>query len=126
MHAPPDRPGPEPGPSDAELLTECRIETFRSGGPGGQHQNTTESGVRLVHLPTGLVVIARESRSQHRNRARALERLREALERLHRPVAPRIPTPVPRRERERRLREKHRRSQRKQGRRPPGPEGGEG
>ena len=39
---------------DEALLAECRVETFRSGGPGGQHQNVTESGVRLVHLPTGV------------------------------------------------------------------------
>ena len=67
--------------SDEELLAECRVETFRAGGPGGQHQNTTESGVRLVHLPTGVRVVARDERSQHRNRSLALERLRERLER---------------------------------------------
>jgi len=54
--------------SDEELLAECRVETFRAGGPGGQHQNKTESAVRLTHLPTRIVVTARESRSQHRNR----------------------------------------------------------
>jgi len=54
---------------------DLKIETFRSGGPGGQHQNTTDSGVRVTHLATGLSAISTEERSQHRNRKRALERL---------------------------------------------------
>jgi protein subunit release factor A len=74
---------------DEALLAECRVETFRAGGPGGQHQNTTESGVRLVHLPTGVRVLAREERSQHRNRAVALRRLREKLAELARVDRPR-------------------------------------
>ena len=59
--------------------SELRIETFRAGGPGGQHQNTTDSAVRVTHAPTGITVVSREERSQHRNRARALERLRAQL-----------------------------------------------
>lgn len=55
-------------------------EAFRAGGPGGQHQNKTESAVRAVHRPTGLTVVVRENRSQHRNRAIALERLTALLE----------------------------------------------
>ena len=83
-----DQDGPVPIPdSDDALLAECRVETFAAGGPGGQHQNRTESAVRLVHLPTGIRVVAREERSQHRNRVRALERLRAALVELNtRPV----------------------------------------
>jgi len=57
---------------------ELRIETFRSGGPGGQHQNTTDSGVRITHLPTGVSARSTDERSQHRNRQVALGRL-EAL-----------------------------------------------
>jgi protein subunit release factor A len=98
-------------PDDDSLLAECRVETFRAGGPGGQHQNTTDSGVRLTHLPTGISVTARESRSQHRNRKMALGRLRAALEERARPEKPRIPTKVPKREKRGRLEEKRRRSE---------------
>jgi protein subunit release factor A len=118
---------PDPRPvripdTDEELLAECRVETFRAGGPGGQHQNTTDSGVRLVHLPTGVRVVARQERSQHRNRALALARLRERLERRNRRAPPRVETKVPRREKERRRDEKKKRGQLKQTRRPPDPD----
>ena len=56
-------------------LHEVSFESFRAGGPGGQHQNTTDSAVRARHRPTGLAAVAREMRSQHRNKALALERL---------------------------------------------------
>ena len=51
------------------------FERFRAGGPGGQHQNTTDSAVRATHRPTGLTAVARERRSQHSNKSLALERL---------------------------------------------------
>lgn len=101
------------------LLRECRVDTFRSGGKGGQHQNATDSGVRLTHIPTGTVVTVRESRSQHRNKAIALERLRARLAALAKKKPVRVPTRVPARAREARLREKRRRSERKSRRRPP-------
>jgi len=65
--------------SDAQLLAQCAVDTYRASGPGGQKRNKTSSAVRLRHLPSGLIVIAEESRSQHENRARALRRLRQAL-----------------------------------------------
>jgi hypothetical protein len=65
--------------SDTQLLAQCAVDTYRASGPGGQKRNKTSSAVRLRHEPTGLIVIAEESRSQHENRARALRRLREAL-----------------------------------------------
>ena len=65
--------------SDAQLLAQCAVDTYRASGPGGQKRNKTSSAVRLRHPPSGLIVIAEESRSQHANRARALRRLRQAL-----------------------------------------------
>jgi peptide chain release factor len=55
------------------------FEAFRAGGPGGQHQNKTESAVRAVHLASGLSVVAREERSQHRNKTLALKRIAALL-----------------------------------------------
>jgi protein subunit release factor A len=106
-------------PDDDALLAECRVETFRAGGPGGQHQNKTESGVRLTHLQTGITVTARDSRSQHRNRQIALDRLRAALEERARPEVPRIPTRTPPGEKRRRLEEKRRRAEIKRARKKP-------
>jgi hypothetical protein len=63
--------------TDAQLLAQCAVDTYRASGPGGQKRNKTDSAVRLRHLPSGLIVIAEESRSQHENKARALRRLRE-------------------------------------------------
>ncbi len=65
--------------TDAQLLHQCAVDTYRASGPGGQKRNKTSSAVRLRHLPSGLMVIAEESRSQHENRARALRRIRQAL-----------------------------------------------
>jgi protein subunit release factor A len=115
-----EHPTPIRVPDDDDaLLAECRVETFRSGGPGGQHQNVTESGVRLVHLPTGVRVTARDERSQHQNRALALRRLRAKLEELGREAKPRVPTRVPRVQRQRRREAKRKRGETKRLRRPP-------
>lgn len=65
--------------NDAQLLAQCAVDTYRASGPGGQKRNKTSSAVRLRHLPSGLQVIAEESRSQHQNRARALRRLWQGL-----------------------------------------------
>ena len=74
---------------------EIRYETFTTGGPGGQHANRTASGVKAVHVPTGVTAIAREHRSQYRNRKLALERLLAKLKAQHRPARPRIRTTMP-------------------------------
>ena len=111
---------PPPIPEDdQDLLAECRIQTFRSGGKGGQHQNTTETGVRLIHLPTGIRCESRTERSQRRNRDLALARLRARLEALHQQPGPRIRTRVPRSQKKKRLEEKRRRGHTKKLRRPP-------
>jgi hypothetical protein len=65
--------------TDPQLLAQCEVDTYRASGPGGQKRNKTSSAVRFRHPPSGLIVIAEESRSQHENRARALRRLRQAL-----------------------------------------------
>jgi ribosome-associated protein len=62
---------------DDVLLRECTEEFFIASGPGGQHRNKTESGVRLTHVPSDTTVTATERRSQLQNRGVALERLRE-------------------------------------------------
>jgi hypothetical protein len=74
--------------TDQVLLSDCDVHTFRASGPGGQKRNKTDSAVRIVHRPTGIVAIANESRSQHENRASALKRLRKSLAlRVRRPVS---------------------------------------
>ena len=57
-------------------------DTFRSGGPGGQHQNKTESGIRYTHLPSGIAAESRTERSQHKNDANALALLKAKLYRI--------------------------------------------
>jgi hypothetical protein len=88
------RRGEWAGLSDAALLAQCAVDTYRASGPGGQKRNKTSSAVRLRHAPSGLLVIAEESRSQHENKARALRRLRQALYlRLREELAPDARTP---------------------------------
>ena len=86
--------------------TDLEITFFRASGPGGQHRNTRETGVRIRHVPTGITVTATERRSQPENRRIALERLELALARLRRKRKKRVPTKPSRAARERRLRAK--------------------
>ncbi|MBO0722839.1 MAG: peptide chain release factor-like protein, partial [Blastocatellia bacterium] len=77
-------------PWDRESLErDCDVEFFIAGGPGGQHRNKVETGVRLKHRPTGIVVSATERRSQTANREAAYQRMAERLEDLQRVRKPR-------------------------------------
>lgn len=93
------------------LLAECEVEAYRSSGPGGQKKNKTESSVRVRHLPTGVVRISTESRSQMRNREAALQRVYDTLEARKRKPKPRVATKPSRAAKERRIESKRRTSE---------------
>lgn len=100
----------------AVLEREVEFEAFRASGPGGQHVNRTNSALRLRHPPSGVVVIAEDTPSQHRNRELAFERLIRRLKLLNHVPARRIATRPTRASRERRLEAKRRDSVIKRGR----------
>ena len=93
---------------------DLRIDFFRASGPGGQHRNKSETGVRITHLPSGIVVTATESRSRHLNLRQAMARLEAKLADRNRVVVPRVPTRPGRAAIERRLEQKRRQAARKQ------------
>lgn len=104
-------------------MRDVEITFFRAGGPGGQHRNKTETGVRLLHTPTGITVQATERRSRRQNLDVAFERLKKKLEEYYRPKKKRVATKPTRASKEKRLESKHRRAATKQNRkRPPGGE----
>ncbi len=94
------------------------VTLFKSSGPGGQKKNKTMSGVRIKHLPTGIIVTATEERSQLANRQKALARLHERLAARRRPRKRRTPTAPGRNAVERRIKAKKRRGEIKKGRGP--------
>jgi len=99
--------------SDVELLAECDVETFRAGGRGGQHVNTTESAVRLRHRPSGTTTTSQAERSQHRNKQTALKNLRRKLERISYRAPARVPTRATKASLVRTMKDKSARSQTK-------------
>ena len=92
--------------SDEELLKECKVETFRASGKGGQHVNKTESAVRITHLPTDTVATCQDERSQFQNKRKCLNQLRRKLEALNVRPLKRVPTRQPRTAKEKILRGK--------------------
>ncbi len=98
-------------PTDRDSLErDCDIDYFIASGPGGQHRNKVETGVRLTHRPSGIVVTATERRSQRANREAAFARMAARLEEQQRPSTPRLPTRPTAESRARRLEAKHRTS----------------
>lgn len=77
---------------DEELLSECKMTAFRSSGSGGQHVNVTDSAVRLVHLPTGIVVTSQRERSQYLNKRDCIQKLRKIVDRLNYRAPKRVAT----------------------------------
>jgi protein subunit release factor B len=107
------------------LERECDIEFSRASGPGGQHRNKTETAVRVIHRPSGVVAIASERRSQSRNRTLALKRLAAkltAIERKRQLTHQRENRPATRPSRaanQRRVEQKRQRGEKKRARRKP-------
>ena len=100
---------PELYPTDRDSLErDCDLEFFIASGPGGQHRNKVETGVRLTHRPSGISVTATERRSQHANREAAYERMAARLEEMQHTSPLRKPTRPTAASRERRLEEKRR------------------
>ena len=104
------------------LDRDTKLEFLRGSGPGGQRRNRRETGVRLHHIPSGIIVLADELASQARNRNVAFFRLKERLMKLNKPRKRRIPTTPPPSAEEKRIRTKHWKTRKKELRKPPRPE----
>ena len=107
-----------PFPTDRESLEEdCAVESLKGSGPGGQHKNKRETGIRLTHLPTGVVVMATERRSRLDNLEAAFARMAARIDTLQAVRRPRRPTRPSRAAVERRLQDKRRSAENKAARR---------
>jgi len=96
---------------------DIEIEHIRGSGPGGQHRNKRFTGIRMTHLPTGLVVMATERRSQKQNLMLAYERLDERITKHFHKAVPRVATRVSKTQKKKRLSDKRTVASKKQGRR---------
>ncbi len=105
--------------SDDALLSECKVETFRSSGKGGQHANKTESAVRLTHTKSGIQVMCQDERSQYLNKVKCIKELRNRIKQ-HNYIPPiRIKTKPTKGSIERRLLNKKHKSEKKKNRNKP-------
>ena len=102
--------------SDDALLAECKVETFRSSGKGGQHANKTESAVRLTHIKSGIQVMCQDERSQHSNKIKCIKELRLRIKKNNYIPPKRIKTKPTRGSIERRLTTKKYKSEKKKNR----------
>ncbi len=105
--------------SDEDLLSECKIETFRSSGKGGQHANKTESAVRLTHIKSGLQATCQDNRSQHLNKIKCIKQLRLRIKKNNYRPPKRIKTKPTKGSIERRLSTKKIKSDKKKNRKKP-------
>ncbi|MDF2577190.1 MAG: prfb3 [Chlamydiales bacterium] len=99
---------------DDGLLRECEVQTYRSSGSGGQHVNTTDSAVRLIHLPSGIIVTSQKERSQHLNKLDCLQKLRQKVQQINYRPPKRVPTKIPYGAKQERKEQKRQRSSTKQ------------
>ncbi len=104
---------------NSDLLAECEVDTLSGSTSGGQRANKVETGIRLRHQPSGLIVTSKSSRSQFRNKALAVAELRRRLEEMNKPVVKRRYTKPTKGSKRRRLEAKRQRSELKASRRGP-------
>ncbi len=105
--------------SDDAFLLECKVETFRSSGKGGQHANKTESAVRLTHIKSGIQAMCQDDRSQHINKIKCIKELRSRIVKHNYKPPRRIRTKPTRGSVEKRLLTKKHNSEKKNNRKKP-------